>query len=158
MAIRLDETALGAAAGITVALTIFPRRTTNAFRDAGLDFLQTSETQERAVEVRRAVHQLRASAGPLARGWVAATPTAIRVTIHAAMSSSYWLRELALNPAERDERSLDQLRCELSIVLQTLRDQHDLPSPHSRPEAEIIAELSHSVWRFARALDAATRR
>lgn len=186
LAIRFYETAVGAAAGIIIAILLLPQRTSDAMRTAGLQFLRTAgEALEtlpgaarraaQAGEVRkvaRAIQDLRAAAGPLGRGWVSATPMPVRLAVQAAMAISYWMHELAmrLRDCAPEEISPHFRQClqQLNRAAEQAREalEKSEPPPPVRierdedldgPALAELAALTDAVDRYVQALDRATR-
>ncbi len=192
---RLDETLIGAAAGIVVAMVLWPQRTSEVLRNAGTDFLRTlrgavtaaigglttgqggGQAAAQARELDRSLQALRSAAGPLARGWVAATPVTTREIVRAAMACTYWARELTLlagqppaqSPKLADElrRRGDEVTSELDRMTDTFAKRTGLareaasqlqPDCADGEPMQVLDEIQAAGRRFARSLLAAAGR
>lgn len=186
LALRFDETAVGAISGIVVAVLLLPHRTSDAVRTAGLDFLQAvhgaldslpAATQRAAQagksrKVARAIQGLRAAAGPLGRGWVAVTSLEIRLAVQAAMATSYWMHEVAIRlrdhaPADVPPQfgpGLEDLKVAVEKVRQAIGEGQEPPRVRLQfddaaraPALADLAALAAAIDRYAQALDRVTR-
>jgi hypothetical protein len=165
LTLRLEETGIGIAAGIVIALLLLPSRTRDAMRQAAGTFLATLDTalqvvsgtlllasdngrqplaQARALD--RSLQAMRAVAGPLARGWVFATPSDILRVMRAAAACTYWVRELVLvsqreaplsgNAARAAQDKVAAIRDELGCLRTTLISRQALPVPPEPADEE----------------------
>lgn len=177
LVLRLEETGIGVAAGIVIALLLLPTDTRTALRQAARDFLATLAAALDAImrqlregndavrplaEARaldRSLQAMRAVAGPLARGWAFATPRDILRVIRAAWSCTYALRELAeiarLPPvlSEAEAASIDSIAAvaaeEIASVRHALEAGHG-PIPLPARGAVRVASPSEAVRAMER--------
>lgn len=126
----------------------------------------------RAVD--RSLQRLLQSSGALSRGWTMAAPERILRLVHAATACTFWTRELAARSrfdstavqTSVTARYFQALSADLGNLISAL-DTGERFTPQSETEdtaegnAEIVTtlfRLRRSLWQFARALAAVTRR
>jgi uncharacterized membrane protein YccC len=116
LVLRVEETAIGSAIGILVAMFVLPTRSRDVFTEAAQSFLHAlgdfvgraappdgADLTEAAREVNRCFHQARAASKPLTSGLAGAfAPNSARRWLRVFLACDYYARTLAAHvPRER---------------------------------------------------------
>jgi len=116
LVLRLEETAVGVAAGLLAMALLLPIRENEVFRDAAVAFLEAlrdflvrvrandpADIQNATARLVSSLQALRQSVGALKRGWIPLVPRSYLAALRPAMRCAYWARELAESGVSRPD-------------------------------------------------------